>query len=190
MDIILEYNWELFIAAELLSLGSLLLFGVFRYFFNKSRLSFSFIFLFLFLWLIEGVLGLYIYRQNGEISTFQIVITVFIIYAFTFGIIDFIRLDRWIRKNIGKLLGVNLLRERDYRIMERNKDPKFLAKKYRITSLIHLGVFVVGQAIFLSMGTDSITKAIYYLTDFSWLEEGVAENSPYPNDITYGIGII
>jgi len=190
MDIILEYNWELFISVELLSLGSLILFGTFRYFFNKSRLSFAFIFLFLFLLLIEGMLGLYVYRQTGEVSTFLIVITVFIIYAFTFGIIDFIRLDRWMRKNIGKLRGVNLLREKDYRIMERNKDPKFLAKKYRITSLIHLGIFVIGQAIFWSMGTDSMTEAKDYLTDFSWLEEGVSKNSPYPNDITYGIGII
>jgi len=40
------------------------------------------------------------------------------------------------------------------------------------------------------MGTDSMIEAKNYLTDFSWLEEGVAENSPYPNDIIYGIGII
>src|SRR5699024_7955742 len=148
MDIILEYNWELFISVELLSLGSLILFGVFRYFFNKSRFSFAFIVLFIFLLLIEGMLGLYVYRQTGEISTFLIVITFFIIYAFTFGIMDFIRLDRWMRKNIGKLRGVNLLTEKDYRIMARNKDPKFLAKKYRITSLIHLGVFLLSRRYF------------------------------------------
>lgn len=50
-----------------------------------------FIFLFLFLLIIEGLLGLYVYRQTGEISTFQIVIIIFIIYAFTFGILDFIK---------------------------------------------------------------------------------------------------
>lgn len=144
----LTLTLELFISAELLSLVSLILFGVFRYFFNKSRFSFAFIVLFIFLLLIEGMLGLYVYRQTGEISTFLIVITFFIIYAFTFGIMDFIRLDRWMRKNIGKLRGVNLLTEKDYRIMARNKDPKFLAKKYRITSLIHLGVFLLSRRYF------------------------------------------
>lgn len=29
-----------------------------------------------------------------------------------------------------------------------------------------------------------------YLSDFSWIEKGVAKESPYPNDVTFGIGII
>ena len=75
MDVILDYNWELFIFLEVLSLGSLILFGIFRYFLKKPRFSILFIFLFLFLLMIEGALGLYVYRQTGEISTFQIVIS-------------------------------------------------------------------------------------------------------------------
>src|SRR5699024_6938041 len=110
--------------------------------------------------------------------------------ACTFGIFDFIRLDRWMRKQIGKLRGVDLLTEKDYRIMERNKNPHYLAKKYRITSLIHLFIFVLAQAIFWSMGTDSLTEAKGYVMDLSWIQAGEAVNSPYPNDTLYGIGII
>lgn len=190
MDFVLEYSWQLFIAIEVLSLVSLIMFGVFRYFFVKSRLSFIFIFLFISLLLLEGVLGLYVYKQTGEFSSFQIVISVFIVYAVTFGVFDFIRLDRWMRNRIGKLRGVNLLTEKDRHIIEQNKNPKYLAKKYRITSTIHLVIFVIVQGIFWSMGTDSITEMKAYMTDLSWIEEGVAENSPYPNDTLYGIGMI
>ncbi|MED4587480.1 MULTISPECIES: hypothetical protein [Bacillaceae] len=190
MGLILEYNWELFILIELLSIGALILFGIFRYFFNKPRLSIMFIFLFLFMVILEGLLGLYVYHQTGEISTFQIVITVFIIYAFTFGIFDFIRLDRWMRRKIGTLRGVELLSDKDYKIIERNNNPKYIAKKYRKSSYIHLFIFVTVQAILWIIGTESIAEIKMYLSDFSWIEKGVAKESPYPNDVTFGIGII
>ncbi|MEK4026201.1 hypothetical protein [Sporosarcina sp. FSL W7-1283] len=190
MGLILEYNWELFILIELLSIGALILFGIFRYFFNKPRLSIMFIFFFLFMVILEGLLGLYVYHQTGEISTFQIVVTVFIIYAFTFGIFDFIRLDRWMRRKIGTLRGVELLSDKDYKIIERNNNPKYIAKKYRKSSYIHLFIFVTVQAILWIIGTESIAEIKMYLSDFSWIEKGVAKESPYPNDVTFGIGII
>lgn len=140
--------------------------------------------------ILEGLLGLYVYHQTGEISTFQIVITVFIIYAFTFGIFDFIRLDRWMRRKIGTLRGVELLSDKDYKIIERNNNPKYIAKKYRKSSYIHLFIFVTVQAILWIIGTESIAEIKMYLSDFSWIEKGVAKESPYPNDVTFGIGII
>lgn len=190
MQVILEYHWELFITAELLALVALLLFGIWRYFFNKPRLSRVFIFLFLSLIVLEGLLGLYVYRQTGEINTFQIVILIFIIYAFTFGIFDFIKLDRWMRTKIGKLRGVELLTEKDYEIIERNNNPKYIAKKYRRSSYIHLVLFLTAQSILWALGTESMSEVKMYLTDFSWIEKGMAEGSPYPNDITYGIGMV
>ncbi|MBA2875995.1 hypothetical protein [Thermaerobacillus caldiproteolyticus] len=68
------------------------------------------------------------------------------------------------RNKIGQLRGVELLTEKDYEKMRQNCDPKYIAKKYRISSLIHLVLFVVGQAIFWSMGTDSIAEMKHYLT--------------------------
>lgn len=190
MDFILTYHWEMFIVIEVLSFISLLLFGVLRYFFNKHTFSRVFITAFLVLLFVEALMGLYVYKQTGEISTFLIVIMVFLVYACTFGIVDFIRLDRWMRDKIGNFRGVDLLTEKDRRIMERNRDPKYLARKYRVSSTIHLIIFVIAQSILWSMGTDTIAEAKSYLTDFSWVEEGVAENSPYANDMSLGIGII
>ncbi|CAG9621263.1 hypothetical protein [Sutcliffiella rhizosphaerae] len=190
MDSVVEYSWELFIIAEVLSVVSLLLFCVFRYFYSKPRFSLLFIFFFLLLLVLEALLGFYVYRQTGEFSTFLIVITIFVIYACTFGIGDFIRLDRWMRKKIGSLRGIELLSDKDYEIMEKNSDPKYIAKKYRISSFIHLAVFVIAQSIFWFMGTESISEMGHYLTDFSWLDEGTAEGSPYPNDTLFAIGVI
>src|SRR5699024_4719547 len=190
IDLFLTYHWEVFITIEVLLILSILLFGLFRYFLDKNTLSKLFIGSFFLLLGFEALLGLYVYQQTGEVSTFIIVIMIFLIYACTFGIIDFIRLDRWMRDKIGKLRGIELLTEKDYRIMERNNNPRYLAKKYRITSTIHLIIFVIAQSIFWSMGTDTVSEAIGYLTDFSWINDGVAEGSPYPNDVVFGIGII
>ncbi|WP_339148499.1 MULTISPECIES: hypothetical protein [unclassified Sutcliffiella] len=190
MDIFVDYSWELFIVAEVLSFLALLGFGLFRYFFNRPGFSMVFIVAFLMLLVLESALGLYVYQQTGEISTFIIVITVFVIYACTFGIFDFLRLDRWMRLKIGKLRGVELLTEKDYEIMERTRNPKYKAKKYRISSFIHLAIFLTAQIIFWTMGTDSVSEMISYLRDFSWLENETAEGTPYPNDTLYGIGVI
>jgi len=190
LEFILTYQWNIFIIIEILSLASLLLFGVFRYFFSKRKFSLLFIGAFLGLLIIEALLGLYVYLETGEISTFTVVIMVFLVYACTFGIVDFIRLDRWMRDKVGKFRHVDLLTEKDRRIMARNRDPKYLAKKYRITSTIHLVIFIIGQAVLWSMGTDSIAEAKGYLTDLSWVEDGAYENSPYPSEALFSVGMI
>ncbi len=190
MHFIIVNHWHIFITIEVLSLMSLLLFGLFRYVFDKLKISRLFIILFISLLFCEAALGLYVYHLTGEISTFIITVIVFLVYASTFGIIDFIKLDRWMRDKVGKFRRVDLLREKDKQVMARDKDPTYLAKKYRITSLIHLAVFAIGQAILWSLGTDNIAEILTYLTDFSWLSEKDYVNSPYPNEMTYGIGMI
>jgi len=149
-----------------------------------------FILTFLVLLAVEALLAFMIYQVTGEISTFQIVIMVFIIYACTFGILDFKKLDRWMRIKIGKWRGVELLTEKDYRIMKRDKDPKYLAKKYRWTSTIHLIVFIVGQSVLWTYGTRDMDEMLSYLRDLSWIEAGTVKSSPYANETMYGIGMI
>ncbi|PYZ96653.1 hypothetical protein CR205_13210 [Alteribacter lacisalsi] len=190
MGFLLEYQWEIFIFAEIISVLALLLFGFFRYFLMKKKVGLLFIFAFLALVLLEAVLGFIIYDHTGEFSTFQLVITIFVLYAFTFGIVDFLRLDRWMRQKIGKWRGVELLSEKDYERIKRNNDPRHKAKKYRRSSAIHLVIFLTAQVIFWSMGTGSLQEMIGYATDFSWVEAGTAEHSPYPNETLYSIGMI
>lgn len=190
MEFILTYQWELFITAEVLSMAALLLFGIVRYFMNKKKVSLLFIMAFLVLLALEALLGILIYRETGKISTFQIVIAIFVIYACTFGIFDFKKLDRWMRKKIGGWRGEELLSEKDYQIMERNKDPKYIARKYRWTSMAHLVVFVIVQSVFWMYGTASLEELLEYIRDPSWIGAGTYQESPYPNETTYSIGMI
>lgn len=187
-DLIVQYQWNIFITAEILSLLALLLFGAIRYLFGKKRLSLSFLILFLLLLAVEAGAALIVYQQTGEIETFQIVVFVFIIYACTFGIWDFKKLDRWMRDKIGNVRKVDLLTDKDREIMQRQKDPKYIAKKYRYSSIVHLAIFVIVQCCFWYYGTNGdIELMLAYLKDPSWMGQETAVNSPYPNATLYEI---
>ena len=190
LNSLISYQWEIFISLEVLSVIALLLFGIVRYFLDKKRVSRLFIGAFLALLFLEAMLALLIYQVTGEISTFQIVIALFLIYACTFGVFDFLKLDRWMRDKIGSWRGIDLLTEKDYRIIEKSKDPKYLAKKYRRSSLIHLTLFVIIQSIFWMYGTRDFGEMVDYLKDLSWVEAGTPEESPYPNETVYAVGMI
>ncbi len=190
LEMLVTYQWEIFIALEVLSVVSLILFGFLRYVVNKRKISMLAIAAFLGLLLVEAAVALLIYNKTKEMSTFQIVVIIFLLYACTFGILDFLKLDRWMRKTVGKWRGVELLTEKDYRTMEWQKDPVRLARKYRITSTIHLLVFVVIQGILWWNGTGSMETMTGYLTDLSWIESGSAADSPYANDTVYSFGVI
>ncbi|SDZ38616.1 hypothetical protein SAMN05421736_11193 [Evansella caseinilytica] len=189
IDLIILYQWELFIVAEILSVVALLLFGAVRYFMGKRRFSLLFLFMFLLLLALEAVMAIFIYNETGEISTFLIVITVFVIYACTFGIGDFKKLDRWMRLKIGKWRGVELLSEKEIYIMNRQKDPRYIAKKYRYSSIAHLLVFATVQAGFWMYGTAGAGEIMAFITDLSWIgTEDIAE-TPYANETMYRISM-
>ncbi|MDV2581760.1 hypothetical protein [Alkalibacillus haloalkaliphilus] len=190
MNLLIEYQWEIFISLEVLSVVALLLFGVLRYYLGHKQKSLVFILLFIVLLVIEAVLGVIIYQETGEFSTFQLVVLLFVIYALTFGVNDFRKLDRWMRMKFGTWRDVDLLTEKDYDIMERQNDPKHVAKINRRSAMIHLIIFVVVQSIFWSLGTENFEEMIGFLTDLSWFEAGNYEDSPYPNETLYSIGMV
>lgn len=190
MDFLVTYQWGIFITIEIMFFVFFLLFGFVRYFLNIRRLSLVFLGGFLSLIIIEALLAFVIFRITGEISTFQIVIAIFIIYAFTFGIFDFLKLDRWMRQKIGAWRNVELLTKKDYQIIEQNKNPKYIARRYRISATIHLIVFIIGQTALWIHGTENISELLTYLRDFSWFETGDFADSPYANEATYSVGMI
>src|SRR5699024_9134243 len=101
MDFLLENQLEIFIAMEITSLVSLVLFGVVRYFFSRNTLSRVFIVLFIAFIFAEAIMAWVVYQQTGVISNVLVIIVIFVLYACTFGISDFKKLDRWMRKHIG-----------------------------------------------------------------------------------------
>ena len=75
-------------------------------------------------------------------------------------------------------------------IINRQKDPRYVAKKYRLTSMIHLVVFILGQTVLWTYGTKNFDEMLSFLTDLSWVEAGTAELSPYANETAYSVGMI
>lgn len=185
MTFILEYQWQLFITLEVLSWIMLLIFGGVRYWFQKRKISTFFLALFIFLLALEGALALAVYNETGKISQFHIVIIIFLLYACTFGIIDFLKLDRWMRLKIGGWRHIDMLSDKDKRIIAKQKNPKYIAKKYRISSLIHTTIFLIVQIAFWLHGTGSLQAMIPYLTDWSWTGTENVELTPYGNEKIY-----
>lgn len=190
MNFLLEYQWEIFIVAEVLSFVALILFGIVRYGFGRRKSSLTFLAIFLGLLIFEAGLALILYQETGEISNFQIVIMIFILYACTFGINDFRKLDRWMRKKIGNFRGTDLLTEKDKEIMRRQKDPKHIARVNRISAMIHLLIFVVAQVSMWAYSLESFDEAKLYLTDLSWIGAENYQETPYVSDMMYGISMI
>lgn len=190
MSFLLEYQWEIFIVAEVLSFVALILFGIVRYGFGRRKSSLTFLAIFLGLLIFEAGLALILYQETGEISNFQIVIMIFILYACTFGINDFRKLDRWMRKKIGNFRGTDLLTEKDKEIMRRQKDPKHIARVNRISAMIHLLIFVVAQVSMWAYSLESFDEAKLYLTDLSWIGAENYQETPYVSDMMYGISMI
>ncbi|GIO23510.1 hypothetical protein [Oceanobacillus sp. J11TS1] len=190
MQALLTYQWELFITAEVLSIVMLLLFGLTRYLLNKQNLSTIFISIFLFLFIFEAALAVFIYQITGEISTFQIIISLFVLYACTFGIADFKRFDRWMRKTIGNWRGVSLLTEKDIQIMERQQDPKYIARKNRYSAMIHLVIFVGVQAGLWIYGLGGTEGMMDCLSDLSWVGKDDYRQSPYASETAYGLSMV
>src|SRR5699024_10310982 len=103
MDVLVQYKWGIFITLEVLSLVSLLVFCGVRYFLDQRKLSNLFIFLFLFFLFLEALLAFLIFQWTGEVSTIQIVIAVFLLYACTFGIADIKKIDLFMWEKISKV---------------------------------------------------------------------------------------
>ena len=177
-ELIIQSHWELFILMEIIASVSLILFLLVRYVFRRQSLSMSFLILFLVLMAFEAGLGYMVYRQTGELNTFQMIIGLFLLYACTFGIADFKKLDRYIKQKIGKWQGVDLLTEKDRRIMREEKDPLIRARKYRRWWYGHALVFIIVNYLFWHFFGKHDYPLSYFLTDWSWIEK-VGQGSQY-----------
>lgn len=187
MDTLLAYQWEIFIALEVIATVSLLLFLVTRYAFTNQKLSLLFLYLFFILLGSEAVLAIVVYKQTGEISTFTIVIAIFILYAATFGISDFRKLDRFIKKWIGKWKNIDLLSDKDKERMERAKDPKVISRNSLIWWLSHVVIFLIVH-VFLWMTYGKHDDGImYFLTDWSWYSAENLGTGPFTNEMVGSI---
>ncbi|WP_107842006.1 hypothetical protein [Metasolibacillus meyeri] len=187
----LSYQWELFIGAEIISIVALLLFGITRYFFNKRKASNLFILLFIIVTAFEAAIAWIIYNYTGEISSFTVIITIFVLYAVTFGLNDFKKLDRWMRVKIGNYRGADLLTVKEHQTIAKEQNPRHKKRKDLMATTMHVVVFLIAQVIFWMLGTESITQWGHYLSTISdWIKASQYEYSPYPSELLYRLSVI
>ncbi|KYG88906.1 hypothetical protein A0U40_14495 [[Bacillus] sp. KCTC 13219] len=188
---LLSYQWALFISAEVISIVSLVLFGITRYFFNKRKTSNFFILLFIAVTAFEAAIAWIVYNHTGEISNFTILITIFVLYAVTFGLNDFKKLDRWMRVKIGNYRGIDLLTAKDHQIIAKEKNPHYEKRKDIIMTTVHVIIFVIAQLIFWAIGMESFSQFGYYISTIGeWFTTDQFKNSPYPSEFLYHASMI
>ncbi|MFB4161348.1 hypothetical protein ACE1TF_15815 [Geomicrobium sp. JSM 1781026] len=190
-SILVSYQWEWFIIAEISSWLSLLLFGALRYLWQRKNASILFLITFIGMTLFQAVLALVVYRETGEVSPFTIIITIFVLYACTFGISDFRRLDRWMRKKIGQLRGQDLLTPRDREHMRKQRDPRQIRRKDFLVTSVHVLIFLSVQVFFWSQGPVPVSSWGESLRDIGeWFSAGDYEQSPYASETVFAISSV
>ncbi|GGJ45347.1 hypothetical protein [Virgibacillus salexigens] len=102
IDFILDYKWYFFVAGEIIFWGSIIGFLLLRYVFKLNRLNKYLILLWLLsdLWLLT--LGILDFMRTGHFNTFQIIIIIAVIYAFTEGKKDIKKIDGFVNRTITK----------------------------------------------------------------------------------------
>ncbi|MFC0190047.1 hypothetical protein ACFFJY_17260 [Fictibacillus aquaticus] len=105
MDFVLEHKWVFLIAAEVFFWIFMLTFLVLRYWFKLHKMSVLFMGLFIVndLWI--ATMGFFDYLKTGEFASYQVIILILIVYAFTYGKSDFKKLDYAIQKRVAKMKG-------------------------------------------------------------------------------------
>lgn len=187
MQQLLTYQWEVFIAIEVSSLFCLLLFFSMRYLFANTQSSYFFLVLFFIMIVLEAVLAFVVYQQTGEFTTFHIVIVIFILYAATFGINDFKKLDRYMKSKIGKWRGIELLTEKDREIMVRLKDPKVIARNARYWFYAHTVVFLAAIGFFWTYAGNHDYSMIYFITNLEWFQDELSVPRPFSDELLTNI---
>lgn len=129
MEMLVNYQWYWFVLLEIISTIGALAFIVVRYKIKHRTLSQLALAIFIVPLLLEAGLALLIYQQTKEITTFHIVIMVFLLYACTFGIADFKKIDRMVRIWLGKRAGEDLLTATEHAQLAREKKPTLYTTK-------------------------------------------------------------
>lgn len=147
MDFILENKWLFLIIAEVIFWVSVLTFLLLRYWFDLKKLSLAFFVLFIVndLWI--AIMGFFYYLKTDKISNYQIIIIVFLVYAFTYGKNDFRRLDTFMQRKVASWKGQPIPKVEGVKKLYGKEHARHERKLF----LIHFLVYVLAHIIFLVM---------------------------------------
>ena len=166
MEMLVNYQWYWFVLLEIISTIGALAFIVVRYKIKHRTLSQLALAIFIVPLLLEAGLALLIYQQTKEITTFHIVIMVFLLYACTFGIADFKKIDRMVRIWLGKRAGEDLLTATEHAQLAREKSPHYIRQKSLRNLVIHSVIFIVAVIyMWITFGNPDFSLSLRWVTD-------------------------
>lgn len=181
MGTLLQYEWEIFLTIELTSIISLLLFILLRYLITNKKISYLFLAIFILTVVLEACFAFILYQITKEVTTIQIIIILFLLYAITFGINDFKRMDRYLKVKIGKWKNIDLLTEKDYKAIEDLKNPRIIAQKARRSFYLHSFTFFIAVTAFWFYHGNHTYTAFYFLTNLEWFSDHTIDPQPFNN---------
>ncbi|MBD7937009.1 hypothetical protein H9655_08195 [Cytobacillus sp. Sa5YUA1] len=161
MDFILDHKWAFLITAEVIFWLSILAFLILRYWFKLDKWSFLFLGIFLLndIWI--ATMGYMDYRRTGEFSSYQIIILIVIIYAFTYGKSDFKKLDHFIKRKVAQWKGESVSIDKPAKLSGREH-----AALERKQFFLHLLVFVLAHIVLaLFLGLSEEARSIDSITE-------------------------
>lgn len=182
MGFLVEHSWMIFISLEIAALIFIFAFMGARYVFSYHKGSNLFLSLFLLTMVLEGILAFLVYKVTGEINTFQIVVVIFLIYAVTFGISDFKKLDYAARVKIGKWRNVQLVSDEEVEKMRKLKHPKVVARKSRIWFYVHTIVLVSALIYFWHSYGSTEFHWMYFIQNWGWFDDE-SLTQPFTSDM-------
>lgn len=166
MDILVNYQWYWFLLLEIISTIGALAFIVIRYKIKNRTLSQLALALFIVPLLLEAGLALLIYQQTKEITTFHIVIMVFLLYACTFGVADFKKIDRMVRIWLGKRAGEDLLTPAEHAQLACEKSPQYIRRKSLRNLVIHSIIFTLAVIyMWITFGNQDFSLNLHWITN-------------------------
>lgn len=159
MSFLYEYEWLLFLLSEALGWVIAVLFFIIRYRYKLERASRILLTLFVTLTLFQAALAGIDYYQSGTVSFFQVFIVMFILYAFTLGHADFVRLDLFIKQKFNPDM-----------IVARDGLEEHLSARWKLV-LVHSVAFIVAHSLWyvLSYGWEGFPNLAVY-TFHEWID--------------------
>lgn len=182
MQFLVDNSWMLFISLEIAALIFIFVFMGARYVFSFHNGSKIFLSLFLLMMVFEGILAFLVYKVTGEVATFQIVIVIFLVYAATFGVSDFKKLDYAARVKVGKWRNIELVSDEEIEKMRKLKHPRVVARKSRIWFYVHT-VILISALIYLWHSYGSTEhRWMYFIQHWGWFDDE-SLSQPFTSDM-------
>src|SRR5699024_2731859 len=91
------------------------------------------------------------------------------------------------KQTVGKLRKVDLLTEKDRAVMEKQQNPKYIARRYRLWWYGHTIAFIIANIIFWQLYGDKAIEFLSYIQDWSWFEEETIHHAPYKHEMVMNI---